>query len=426
MTGAPSSHARVATYAGLTFAGLMAANVLTYVFYALVSRVLGVEAYGAFSSLLAIVFVASAPAAIAQLSVAKLSTEYAGDADGLAGLVRAIDRLTVTVAGCAVAIMALASVPIASFLHLSDPWTVTIAAFALGGVIALPFFRGVLQGTSSFRAFALSNVVEGLSKAVFAPLLAMIAGLPGALAGTALGYALPSVYTYFAGQPHRRGSSPLFSLRRAAASSAGVALAVFCIYLFLFFDVILAKRYLDAHTAGLYGAAGLACRALFSITAFIPIVLLPQAALTAMRGERTRVLFAQAVGLTAAMCAVTCAAFTLLPVWVITVVAGRSFAAGAPFLAPYVFAMSALAIANVIATYNIARGRMAFIVPLAAVAAGEIISVVVRHRSAADLLQTIDVGHPLAVLACLTSLAIGPRAARATPGAPSESTRASA
>ncbi len=48
-------HERVAAHAGITFVGLMAANVLGYVFYALVSRTLGVEAYGTFSSLVAIV-----------------------------------------------------------------------------------------------------------------------------------------------------------------------------------------------------------------------------------------------------------------------------------------------------------------------------------------------------------------------------------
>jgi len=52
---------------------------------------------------------------------------------------------------------------------------------------------------------------------------------------------------------------------------------------------------------------------------------------------------------------------------------------------------------------------MAFIVPLGCVALGEIVAVVVRHRSAADLLQTIAVGHTLALLATTVSLGRGSR-----------------
>ena len=81
-----------------------------------------------------------------------------------------------------------------------------------------------------------------------------------------------------------------------------------------------------------------------------------------------------------------------------------AFRGAAPFLVPYVYAIGMLALANVVATYNIARGRMAFVVPLALVALGEIASIVLRHRSAADFLQTIVVGHTLALFAAATSL----------------------
>ncbi len=47
--------------------------------------------------------------------------------------------------------------------------------------------------------------------------------------------------------------------------------------------------------------------------------------------------------------------------------------------------------------------------------AGEIVAVVVRHRSAADLLQTIVIGHTLALVAAATSLGGATR-----PAAPAE------
>ncbi|HEX3463919.1 MAG TPA: hypothetical protein VHS78_07730 [Candidatus Elarobacter sp.] len=405
MTGAtPSPHARVAAHAGITFAGLMSANVLGYLFYTLVSRALGVEAYGAFASLVATVLIVSAPALISQMVVAKLASDSALDPERLSGLVRAVDRVTLVLAAVPSLLLALAAVPLARFFHLDAPLLIVLAACSLGGAIALPLLRGVLQGSSAFGAFALSNVAEGFGKALFAPLGAYLFGLRGALAGMAVGYAGAAFATYLFGRPHGRAIPAHVSLRAIVRASAPVALAVFCVNVLLLYDVVLAKSYLGARTAGLYGAAALAGRALYAVVFFVPTVLLPQTAERSARGERTRVLFFQALAITLLICACACALFGLAPRFVVTTIAGRSFADAAPFAFPYALAVSALATANVVATYNIARGRMRFVVPLALVALGEIVTVVLRHRSAADLLQTITIGHTLALLACASAL----------------------
>jgi len=405
---------RVAAHAGITFAGLMSANVLGYVFYALLSRALGVEAYGTLSSLLAVVLIVSAPALIAQMVTAKLASDFASEPARLAGLVRTIDAVALRVSLTVAAALAVLAVPLAGFLHVSDPVLVLLAALSLCGAIVLPFLRGVLQGTSSFRAFALSNVAENFGKALFAPALATMFGLRGAMAGLALGYAAAAAYTLSAARPHGRGAAAAFSLRAVAGTSAAVALSVFCVNLLLFYDVILAKRYLGAHTAGLYGAAALCGRALYAVILFVPTVLLPQTASRAAQGQRTRWLFAQALGAVAVISLAACALYALAPRFVITTVAGRAFAEGAPFVLPYVVAIAALATANMVATYNVARSRLRFVVPLLCVAAGEVVTVVLRHRSAADLLQTIVAGHALALLACMSSLGSARAAARRT------------
>lgn len=396
--------------AALTFGGLMAANVFNYLFYAFVSRALGVEAYGTFASLVGLVLILSGPAMIAQTVVAKLATDCTSQPDRLARLVRTVDRLAVFVALAGTVLLAALAAPLASFLHAGSALPVVFAALALGGALALPFLRGVLQGTSAFRGYALSNVAETVGKALAAPVLGIVAGVRGAVAGMALGYVVAAAATYVMARPHRGGTGERLALRPVVVGAIPIALAVSCLNGLLFFDVVLAKRYLDPHTAGLYGAAALASRALYALIAFIPTVLLPQAAATAARGERTRWLFAQAALVAAAACVAAIAFFRLFPVFVITTLAGRAFAPGAPLLVPYVYAISMLALANIVATYDIARGRMRFTVPLVVVAAGEVAAIVLRHRSAADFLQTIAVGHTLALFACAISLGRAPGA----------------
>ncbi len=400
----PKAHARIARHAGITFAGTMTANVFNYLFYVLVTRTIGVEAYGTFASIVAVVLILSAPALIPQMVVAKLTTDFSRDANRLAGLVHAVDRVAMTVSFGAGFVLIALSVPLAGFLHVADPLLVTFAGLSLIGAMALPFLRGVLQGTSRFSAFALSNVAENFGRALFAPVLGLVAGVRGALAGMALGYAAAAIYTYVAGRAHRHGVKVPFSLRAVARTSAAVALAVFCLNVLLLYDVILAKRYLDAYTAGLYGAAALAARALYAAIAFVPTVLLPQAAERAARGERTRYLFLQALGLAVVIAVAAIGFYALFPSFVITVMASRKFARAAAFLVPFVYAIAMLALANITATYNIARGRMLFVAPLACVALAEIATVALRHRSAYDLLQTIAIGHTLAFLACTVSL----------------------
>jgi O-antigen/teichoic acid export membrane protein len=403
--------ARVAAHAGVTFVGLLVSNVLAYLFYALVSRSIGVEPYGTFSALVAVVLILSTPALIAQMVVAKLASDLALDPDRLAGLVHAIDRVTLRVAALAGLALIAMSVPLAAFLRVSDPLLVTFAGCSLGGAIALLILRGVLQGTSRFSAFALSNVAETGGKALLAPLLGLVAGARGALAGMALGYAVAAVYTFVAAMPHRRGAPVPFSLRAVARTSAVVGIAVFCVNLLVLFDGVLAKRYLDAHTAGVYGAASLTGRALYAMIAFVPVVLLPQAALRAARRERTRWLLLQAVCVAAAIVIAALAFFARFAEPAIVTLTTPGFRGAAPFLVPYIYAIGMMALANIVATYNIARGRMGFIVPLGLVALGEIASIVVRHRSAADFLQTIVVGHTLALLAAATSLGFSRRPA---------------
>ncbi len=399
-----TGNARVAAHAGITFVGLMTANVLAYLFFALVSRAVGVAAYGTFSALAAIVLILGAPAIVAQMVVAKLASDLVLDPDRLAGLVHAVDRATIAVSALAGLVLIAGSVPLAAFLHVADPLLVTFAGCALCGNVAIAFLRGVLQGTSRFVPFVLSTIAEAGGKALFAPVLGLVAGVRGAVAGMAIGYAVAAVYTFLAAVPHRRRAPVPFSLRAAARTSAWVGLAVFCINLLLLYDGVLAKRYLGANTAGLYGAASLGGRGVYAVIMFVPTVLLPQAALRAARRERTRWLLLQAVGIALLIVVASVAFFAKFAEPVIVTLTAPGFRGAAPFMVPYVYATGVLALANILVTYNIARGRLGFVVPLVLVAAGEIASIVLRHRSAADLLQTIAIGHTLALLAAAVSL----------------------
>ena len=180
----------------------------------------------------------------------------------------------------------------------------------------------------------------------------------------------------------------------------------------LLFDVILVKHYFSARDAGLYGAAALIGRAFYTVVSFVPTVVLPKASGTvAARRSPLPLLFA-AGAVTLSCCAVALVLLRIAPNTVIVGIAGSKFLDAAPLVFPYGCATAALATANVFAMYKIGLHRFDFVGPLLVVMAGEVVSVVLRHRVLADVLQTIVVGHALGLAVVIWRLTSAPAAAR--------------
>lgn len=241
---------------------------------------------------------------------------------------------------------------------------------------ALPLQRSVLQGAQHFSIYATSMIVETTLKAAAGPLLALRFGVTGALAGLAVGSAVSAVYNavmlrrMYAG---RRSARLRFDLRRMFVSSVGTGFAVLAINALLFYDVIVVRHAFDPVLAGLYGAAVLVGRAVYTVISFIPTIVLPKATARASTGAgRARSLLLAALGTAAAMVAGALAVTAVLPGAIVAAIAGRAFAPAAPYVVPYALARSFLAVANIVAMYQIGFSRLSFVVPLYAVAALEI------------------------------------------------------
>lgn len=385
----------------LVFISLTGANVLTYAFYAIVGRMVGVENYGAFSSVMAAVIICMTPALIGQTVVAKLAADFRAvdDHDGLRGFADAVTMFGVAV-GAALGLSGIVLArPLASFLHIADPYIVAIAAVSLMAAIVMWLQRGIFQGAGAFGSFGVSNLLEGLGKTAFGAIFGLFYGVRGAFTGLAIGFTVTVIYNTLRLRQRFGSASRRFraDARRIAISASATGFAVFAITTMVVFDVILVKHYFGLREAGLYGAAALIGRALYTVVAFVPTLVLPKASgHLAARRSPLPLLFA-AGGVTLTCCATALLVFRIAPVQVILAIAGRKFVDAAPLVFPYGCATAALATANVFAMYKIGLHRFDFVRPLLFVMCGEIVSVVVRHRFLADVLQTIVVGHTIAL-----------------------------
>jgi O-antigen/teichoic acid export membrane protein len=395
--------------AALVFSASMLLNVCGFVFHAIVSRRIGVDAYGQLSALIAASADLSLPAAVIAPVIARFSAEFIAlnDEGHIRRLFSDLSRLfggigVVLIAGCV-----LLAKPIAAFLYV-PAWSVPVVGTIAALLLLSGVWRSVAQGTQAFRSFALSLSADGIVRVValgaFALAgLALGAGVFGFLAGSAAGAAVAGFVLL-----RRYGSTAPMSIRydwpRIAVSGLGAAATTIAMTLVGTVDVIVVKHAMPPTEAGLYAAASLGGKIVLYAVGFIPMVLLPQATDRHVRGERTRGALASAGALFLVMAVCGIGGVALFGRQLLHALVGGSFGGAVVLLVPYSIAMVLLAGSNLLANYGIATHRIAFAVPLVAGTAATLLTLVVVHRSLAQVVTVLDVGMAVTCLAVAVAL----------------------
>ena len=277
-------------HGSIVFASTTLVNAFNYIFHSLISRRIGVEDYGALSSLFAGLAVMSVPAGILTLVVVKFAAEFRAldDRAGVSALAGAVVRWTAIPAIGAVVIGLLLRGVIAHYLNITNAAAVVIALTVLGLTLVLPGVRGILQGTQDFGRLAISTAIEAGAKAALGVGLVYAGfGLGGAMFGYACGTALSLVYTLLALRTHVVGPRKALTLDgpRLWRTTGGVGLSTLALTTLGFSDVLLVKHFFDPQLAGLYGAVALTGKVLLFAVGFIPTIVLPKATSRAMSGR---------------------------------------------------------------------------------------------------------------------------------------------
>lgn len=396
-------------HGALVLVSQTAVNLLSFAFHVLVSRRLGVESYGSLNALLAGFTVLTVPAAIVTTIVAKYAGEFraTGDSARLRALTVRVGSLLGAISlGVFVAGAAL-SPAIGGYLHIADLGAVLLTVAILALNVVLPVLRGVFQGVEDFRAFSVSVVLEAVIKVALALVFTGLGwGVLGALGAWAAGSALSLVWTgAVLGLRYR--AAPLadltFDVPRLLRTSGGVALAMVCIASLGFSDVVIVKHVFDDRTAGLYAAMSLAGKMLFWLVAFVPTIILPRAVSLRALGRSALPAMFGAMAMVAVLAAAGLAIFWYAPAAVIATLTGSAYLAAAPLLFPYGIASSLLAVLNTVVLYKIGIHRFGFVVPLAVVAAAELIAIAVFHDTVLQVLRILIVADAVAVVVTLAS-----------------------
>ena len=374
-------------------------------------RTLSLRDYGAVMSLVSALLLVVGVGSVIQTVVAKISADLraAGDEQRMVAFTRAIIRSSIWAASVIFVIAVMMRDALAEYLHLDRPALVVLAGGAAACGFLVLFQRGLLQGFGSFNSFAISASMDG-SKAFFILPLAHGLGAVGAILAYFAAALMAASYGILALRSRLCGASDTAALdaRRLFRSAGATAVASVSIVVLMFYDIILAKHYVGPEAAGLYSAAALGGRVILAACSFLPIVLLPHVALRWATGRPHRHLLGAALAIVIAIMGVTVTACALKATFVLTILAGRAFEGAAPLLLPYVVSSSALAIANLLAMYAIARHSFGFIPYVIVIAVSEIAAVTLRHASPMEIVQDILAGHVAICLAMTLWVMLSP------------------
>jgi len=380
-------------------------NVFGYAYHFAISRKVGVEQYGVLSALNSVLMISTVFSGIVATVVVKYAAEFRATDDRahLAALVRRLTIYGSIAAAIVVVLGALASGVIASYLKIASIPAVVLTTAIIGITIATPALRAVFQGIEDFNAFAISTCLESLFKLLVGVGLVYAGyGVVGAFLGWAVGSVIAVVYTavVLLRRFRRVPDAVLYiDMRRLVKTMAGISAATVLLTSIANVDVLIVKHFADPTTAGLYGALALSGKILIFLVGFVPTVVLPKATRQALAGESPVGVFVQAVAVIAVMSGAGLVVYYFFPAFVITALAGASFAPAAPYVFAYGFAMVLLAALNVVVMYKIGIHRFDFVVPLAACAVGEIVGLSLHHRSLGDVIAILIAGNGIALAA---------------------------
>lgn len=253
-------------------------NALSYFFVVILTRVLGPDAFGAYSAINTLGIVLVIPAGVFQVLVAGRWGQADRRTTGL------VESFTV---GAGLTVLTLAAAPLVTHLvHISSPWPVVAMSAMLIPMTMTGALGGVLLGSHRMGSLAALYIVTALTRLAAA---SVCAWLHASLTTVFVATAAASLLTLAAGLWLAR--VPLGEVRRSATprvrgmyghvASACGTLAAFTALTNV--DVIVARHFLTGPDSGGYGLASTFGRAMCWGTQFVALMVVPRIAASGAR-----------------------------------------------------------------------------------------------------------------------------------------------
>lgn len=338
----------------------LAVSAANYLLNVALARLLAPADFGDVSLVVNIVLVGSLVAATLQLVASKATASAPEQRDAV--------RVTLVRSALGVGAVVLLGLSggawlLAGALNASSPWLFVILGAGLPVYFVQAVHRGILQGELRFARLAVTYAVEATVRvAVTIGLVLAGAGVLGAAFGVSVSFVASALVARVAPlAPAGAGGATVLGLR-SAVFGATVLLAGQTVVNTA--DLVIAKARFDAGTAGVYAAAALVGRALVFVSSAVVSSVFPVVAKDGVTAAERRRAVQGAFGLVLAVGVAGTAAVGLGGHALVAIAFGPGYAGAEELLVPYALATSLFALANLLASVELARHRLASAVAL--------------------------------------------------------------
>lgn len=347
----------------VTMLGVSAAN---YLLNLLLARFLSPAEFG--DANLAVNLVLAAAAAAAMLQLLSARSGALEDPSGIEAR-RRLMRWAWGIGGALGVGLVMGAATLADTFNTSTPVLFVVIGIGIPVYLAQAVMRGALQGDLRLGRLAVSYAVEAATRVGIAlVMLALGFGVIGAAVAISLSFVASAIIarhrvaTTAAGEraggsdPETDGREPDTEERGLAAVSVAATILLVGQVVIANGDVVLAKAVMAPEAAGAYAAAAVIGRGLYFLSWAVVHSTFPVFARAKSHEERRKAMI-RALAMVVSTCVVGVTGLALVGEWLAPLLLGEGYEAAAELLVPYAIATALFAVANLVASLDLAIGR---------------------------------------------------------------------
>lgn len=340
----------------VTMLGVSAAN---YLLNLMLARFLSPAEFG--DANLAVNLVLAAAAAAAMLQLLSARSGAIEDPEGIQTR-RKLTRWAWGIGGALGVGLATGASTLADTFNTSTPVLFVVIGIGLPVYLAQAVMRGALQGDLRLGRLALSYAVEAATRVGIAlVMLALGFGVIGAAIAISLSFvasAMVARHRVASAVAGKRSGGRATETEERGLAAVSVAATILLVGQVVIAngDVMLAKAVMAPEAAGAYAAAAVIGRGLYFLSWAVVHSTFPIFARAKSHEERRRALV-RALAMVVSTCVVGVAGLALLGERLAPLLLGEGYGAAAELLVPYATATALFAVANLVASCDLAIGR---------------------------------------------------------------------
>lgn len=390
-------HSNFLRHNAIFFFGSVAVGALNYMYYPVLGRLLPPAAFGEIQVLISLFLQFTIFLNVLSLITINIAVNYK-DSEKAHRMIFELEKLAAYFAVGILAFSIIGGEFLRQQLKFDSMLPFVALALAMLASIPLTFRSAYARGRKKFGIASISQLISAGVKVIFSAMLVVFGlGVAGAIFGIVAAQLLAFLYAarWAARLGFNRpadtnyGTLPNLKLVVPELKYAAVAfVGLLTITLMMSIDVIAAKHYFDARTAGLYAGIATVARIVFFLATPIAQVLMPLVQIGKPAREN-RALLLRSLGLTVVICGGFVGFCALFPAFIIKILMGVDYITYASLLPPLALSICIISIVSLICMYYLSlRRKMVMVVGIIGFAA-TLSFMVVWHSSLQMLVNSM-------------------------------------